>query len=255
MTVTGKFMWYELMTSDTRGAETFYGGVVGWTVQDVGHGRYSTFNTSKGGVAGLREIPEAQRAAGVKPGWVGYVSVDDVDAYARRFEAKGGRIHRPPEDIPGSGRFSLVGDPQGAALVLFKARPREDGGAPPDMPAPGYVGWRELVTTDGPSAFAFYADMFGWEKSTGHDMGPMGVYQLFAYDGADRGGVMTRPDHVPASFWGYYFRVDGIAAAAERIKAGGGAVVNGPHQVPGGDWIVQATDPQGAAFALTSPTA
>jgi len=140
-------------------------------------------------------------------------------------------------------------------LVLFKAEPRPDGVAPPALDAPGYPSWRELMTTDGPSAVEFYTGMFGWEKSTGHDMGPMGVYQLFAYDGADRGGIMTRPPQMPTSNWGYVFRVDAIGPATERLKAAGGSVLNGPMQVPTGDWIVQALDRQGAWFCLQSPNA
>jgi hypothetical protein len=196
------------------------------------------------------ETQPAARQSGAEPVWMGYVAVDDVDDYAGRFAAAGGAVRHAPDDIPGIGRFAVVADPQGAALVLFKPL---SGEAVPAHDAPGYPGWRELAATDGPSAFEFYAKMFGWEKSATHDMGPMGVYQLFAYDGADRGGMMTKPSFIPAPFWGYYFRVEAIAPAVEKIKAGGGAVINGPHQVPTGDWIVQATDPQGAKFALTSP--
>ena len=57
---------------------------------------------------------------------------------------------------------------------------------------------------------------------------------------------------MPAPFWNYYFQVDGIGAAMERLKAGGGSVVNGPMEVPGGNWIVQGLDPQGAMFSLLS---
>jgi hypothetical protein len=54
------------------------------------------------------------------------------------------------------------------------------------------------------------------------------------------------------SCWNFYFNVDSIKAAIERVKSGGGKVVNGPNEVPGGAWIVQAQDPQGAMFALVS---
>jgi len=64
--------------------------------------------------------------------------------------------------------------------------------------------------------------------------------------------MMTKPPMVPVPVWGYYFNVDTIQAAIERVKAGGGTIVNGPHQVPGGQWIVQGVDPQGANFALVS---
>lgn len=39
-------------------------------------------------------------------------------------------------------------------------------------------------------------------------------------------------------------------AAAERSKAKVGEHLYGPMEVPGGDWIVNATDPQGAMFSL-----
>ncbi|MGH7024852.1 MAG: VOC family protein [Caulobacteraceae bacterium] len=257
MSNVGKFTWYELMTTDAAAAAAFYGKVVGWTSAVMGSSSagtpYTVFSTAEGGVAGLMETPK--EATGMPPGWMGYISVDDVDDYARRFEAAGGAIHRAPADIPDIGRFSVVGDPQGAVIVLFKALPPANGAGPPSLDGPGYVGWRELLTTDGPSAMDFYGKMFGWDKSTGHDMGQMGVYQLFAYDGADRGGIMTRPAQMPVSVWGYYFGVDAIGAATERLKAAGGTVLNGPMQVPTGDWIVQGRDPQGAAFNLQSPNA
>ena len=57
------------------------------------------------------------------------------------------------------------------------------------------------------------------------------------------------------SAWSIYFRVDDVDAGAERIKANGGQVINGPMDVPGGDRIVNAVDPQGAAFSLHSKKA
>lgn len=257
MGVTGKFTWYELLTTDTDAAAGFYAKVVGWTPQSMASAdnpmHYTVFNTAEGGVAGLMELPPEAKAGGMPPSWVGYVGVDDVDAYAEKFVAAGGSIRRPPDDIPGVGRFAAVGDPQGAHLCLFKPAP--SGAVPPTGDGPGYPGWRELMTDNGPAAVEFYASMFGWEKSTGHDMGPMGVYQLLAYDGQDRMGIMTRPPQIPVSNWGYCFGVDGGAAAAERVKAAGGTVTNGPMQVPGGLWVVQAQDPQGAHFSVLSPNA
>ena len=252
MGVTGKFTWYELLTSDTSAAADFYAKVIGWKPAPQGSAadpmHYTVFETAAGGVAGLMKIPPD--AAGMPPSWVGYVSVDDVDAYAEKFVAAGGTIRRPPDDIPGVGRFAAVGDPQGAHLCLFK--PAAGGLAPPEGDGPGYPGWRELMTNDGPSAVDFYVGMFGWEKSTGHDMGPMGVYQLLAYDGRDRMGMMTKPPQIPVPNWGYCFGVDSATAAAERLKAAGGQVNNGPMQVPGGTWVVQVQDPQGAHFSLIS---
>ena len=86
------------------------------------------------------------------------------------------------------------------------------------------------------------------------DMGPMGSYRIFGADNIQLGGMMDKPDNIPASAWGFYVNVDGIDAAIGRIEANGGKVLMAPHEVPGGSWIVQAEDPQGASFALLSPT-
>ena len=71
---------------------------------------------------------------------------------------------------------------------------------------------------------------------------------------ARRGGRDHDPTaQTPASFWLYYVNVDALDPAVERIKSKGGQIVNGPNEVPGGQWIVQALDPQGAVFALVAP--
>ena len=53
-----------------------------------------------------------------------------------------------------------------------------------------------------------------------------------------------------ASCWLYYFNVSDIDAAVKRVKAGSGQLLSGPMEVPGGSWIAQCADPQGAMFAL-----
>jgi len=83
-------------------------------------------------------------------------------------------------------------------------------------------------------------------------MGPLGVYRVFAEHGKATGGMMTKPEEVPVPCWCYYFNVDGLDAATERVTAGGGQVVNGPMEVPDNSWIVQCLDPQGAFFCLVS---
>jgi predicted enzyme related to lactoylglutathione lyase len=250
----GKFFWYDVMTTDTVAAGNFYCNVVGWQTQGgtgTSGAEYTVFTVNGRGVAGLMPIPEDARRTGVRPAWMGYISVEDVDKAAGRLAREGGKVHRPPCEVPGIIRFAVVADPQGAGFLIAKGLVAD---APPELPigTPGTVGWRELYAVDGSSAFAFYETMFGWTKSEALDMGPMGIYQLFASGDSPVGGIMTKPATVAMPYWGYYFNVDGIDAAAERVTAGGGTVINGPHQVPGGQWIVQCTDPQGAAFALVA---
>ena len=196
------------------------------------------------------------RTGGARPGWLGYVQVADTDAAAASIAEAGGAVHMPPTDIPDIGRFALVADPGGAYFYVMTPTPRE-GEPPPeaDPASPGLVGWRELYAGDGEkAAFAFYSGQFGWETMEEMDMGPMGTYRIFGAGGEQMGGMMDKPADMPAPAWHFYFNVDGIDSAIGRITANGGQVLRDPHEVPGGSWIVQAADPQGAKFALLSPT-
>jgi predicted enzyme related to lactoylglutathione lyase len=78
----------------------------------------------------------------------------------------------------------------------------------------------------------------------------LGTYQLFSAGGETIGGMVTGPSNMPAAFWLYYFNVGDIEAAAKRVTAGGGRVLGGALELPGGSWVIQCADPQGAAFAL-----
>jgi predicted enzyme related to lactoylglutathione lyase len=250
-------MWYELMTSDQDGAEAFYRAVVGWKLADAGQPgmRYTILSAGERGMGGIMALPEGAAAGGLRPGWLGYVGVPDTDAAANRIAQAGGAIVRGPDDIPNVGRFAVVADPGGALFQLLTPLSREGAPPPPDPGAPGLVSWHELYSRAGQEkAFAFYASQFGWETLELMDMGAMGKYRIFGTGGVPMGGMMDAPENVPGSAWSFYVNADGIDAAVERIRANGGQVTMGPHEVPGGQWIVQATDPQGAAFALVSPT-
>ncbi len=184
----------------------------------------------------------------MRPCWVGYVKVDDADRAAAKVKQLGGKILMEPTDIPNVSRFAGVTDPKGEAFNLFK--PSQPGERAAVSSEPGQVGWHELHTTDWPKAFGFYTDMFGWLKGDSMDMGPMGTYQLFTINGIPSGAMFNSPAAQGARFWLYYFNVGNIDAAAKRVGDGGGKIMQGAMQVPGDRWVIQAADPQGAAFAL-----
>jgi len=250
--MASEFHWYELRTSDPKAAAAFYTKVVGWGTMDAGSPEfpYTVMTTDKGGVAGIGVVPPVPTA---KPGWIGYVAVDDVDAYAVKLAKAGGTVHTQPADIPGILRYADVADSQGTDFVIYHGFAAE--GPPQGQGEPGYMGWRELIATEAGAAFDFYSGLFGWTKGEAFDMGPMGSYQLFAAGGANIGGMMTRQYQGEPPRWNYYFRVDSTNAAIERLKAAGGTVVNGPQQVPSGEFVVQARDPQGLTFCLVSVNA
>jgi predicted enzyme related to lactoylglutathione lyase len=184
--------------------------------------------------------------------WYGYVDVPDVDAAVAAIAAAGGAIHMPPWDVPGVGRMAMVADPQGASFYVMA--PIGEGPSPSFGPGrPGHGGWHELHTSDWRAAEAFYGDRLGWARSDALEMGPAGTYLLFNAGGEAIGGMTTDPD-MARPMWLYYFCVDDIDAARHRVLNAGGDILSGPTQVPGGAWVVQAQDPQGAMFALTGPS-
>lgn len=255
----GKFIWCELMTPDTKAAGAFYSSVVGWTVKDMpmsGDMTYHLFEMGEGencpGIGGMMDFPPELEGK-MPPNWTGYVAVDDVDETIKEFLTLGGKVQREPEDIPGIGRFAVVADPHGAVLCIMMPLPMDNPPPAIGPEDPGNVGWHELYANDGSEALEFYGKVFGWTLDHDFDMGAMGKYHIFAHDGRAIGGMMTRMEGMPVPFWAYYFNVEAADAAVERITAGGGTVVHGPSEVPGGSWIVQATDPQGAFFCLVAP--
>jgi uncharacterized protein len=247
----GRFVWYELMTTDMEAAKAFYAGVVGWGTQDAsmpGMG-YTLFTVGNASVSGVLDLPEDARKLGMRPSWLGYVGVDDVDASVERFKRLGGTVYVAPTDIPNISRISVAVDPQTTMIALLKwLTPGQ--AQPTALSRPGRVGWHELIATDRESAFAFYAELFGWQKAEA-DTGEVGTYQLFSAGGETIGGMFTKPALVPAPYWLYYFNIGDIDAAVRRVNAGGGQILSGPIEVPGGNWVAKCTDPQGAIFALT----
>lgn len=118
----GALSWSELMTTDVAAARQFYGALFGWETEDdpVAETNYVMVKVGGEAVAGMMALPPEH--AGMPPAWGVYVTVDDVDATARQVETLGGKLLRPPEDIPGIGRFCVVQDPQGATLCAITYR-------------------------------------------------------------------------------------------------------------------------------------
>ncbi len=248
-TLPGRFVWYELMARNPAVARAFYGAVVGWQMQDVPMAgmTYTLLKAGETQVGGLMPLPAEAARGGLKPCWIPYVAVENVDDAAVQVENLGGSVHRAAVDIPGVGRFAVVAAPDGSLFYLFRPHAPRDAA---DRMASGHIGWRELHTTDAPHALSFYGALFGWGKGAVFDMGALGTYQQFTIAGLPAGGMFNSPAAQRGCFWLIYFNIGDIDAAAARVLAAGGQILNGARQVPGGAWIVQAADPEGAMFAL-----
>lgn len=261
MSYQGNPCWYELGTSDLDGACDFYAGVLGWQVADSGMEGFDYRLAKSDGdmVAGM--MSNAGQQGNPPPNWLIYFAVDDCDRAAADIKAAGGRVFKEPDDIPGTGRFAVAADPQGAVFGLLqpdmsrmseaeRARAEAGEGAFNQKKA-GHGNWNELMSSDPEAGFAFYASLFGWTKGEAMDMGDMGTYQLFRHKGGEIGGMMGLGD-TPMPVWLPYFGVDrAVTQIIEVIRSAGGTVHQGPIEVPGPAWIAVAQDPQGAWFAVT----
>ncbi len=247
----GQFVWFDLQTTDPKGAKAFYSEILGWKTSPSEQSGYEMWVAQETSVGGLMALPEEARKAGAPPFWLTYVSTKDVDATANKARQLGGRVLEPPKDIPKVGRFAVLSDPQGAAFALFT--PFNESDTPPGRDKLGHFGWNELNTTDWKAAWTFYSELFGWKPTQSMDMGAdLGEYFMFGPDPKTSIGGMSNAAHMMKAppHWLPYVNVRNIDEAVQRIPQKGGQVLNGPMEVPGGDRIAQCMDPQGGMFAV-----
>jgi uncharacterized protein len=260
----GSFIWYELMTPDPDAAAAFYASVIGWKIANhsdadpaSGGMDYRMIVRNDGGMAGgVLKLTDEMTAAGASPCWMPYFYVPDVDAEVAAIEAEGGKLLMPATDLP-VGRIAMLHDPQGVPIYLMNPI------APPDAPADAQsdvfdenavqrVRWNELASRDQEGSMAFYATHFAFEYNDKMPMGGMGDYCFISHHGQTLGAIMRKNWDTPV-LWDFYFGVPSVTVTKRAIESNGGTVMSGPMQVPGGDWIVFGTDPQGARFGVVGP--
>lgn len=242
-TIRGRFVWHELMTADSAAAHGFYNKVLGWSSQPAEHDpSYSMFAAATGPLGGT-----VAQSAGA-PGWLHYIGTTDLEATVRQAKELGASVTKEITPTGTGGSYAVLTDPQGASFAVYASSSDLGREKPPKR---GEFSWHELATSDPEAALKFYSALFGWENAGQHDMGPMGFYYLFSRNGNQIGGMFSRPPGMPGGpAWLGYVRVKDAQKAVKKVKSAGGTLINGPMEVPGGDWIAQFIDPQGAMFAV-----
>ncbi len=240
---SGTFCWADLATSDPDAARSFYEGLFGWEHEEVPVGEDSTYTMLR--MDGRSVCALYRQQAEGPPAWLSYVSLEDVDASARRAAELGGRKISGPMDVFEAGRMAVLADPQGAVFGLWQ--PKETFGAEL-VNDPGAMCLNQLNTSEPEGAQAFYGGLLGWRfEAVGAGEQPYwGIYN------GDRlnGGMMTLPADADApSHWLAYFTSTDLEASVARIEELGGRIVVPPLPIPSGR-ITVAQDPQGATFAL-----
>lgn len=247
----GRFVWYELLTSDPTAASDFYSKLIGWEARASSNDpSYREWVNAGTPIGGLMALPDDAKSMGAPPSWIGHIATPNVGKTAEQASKLGAKVLREPTEVPDVGKFAVLADPQGAVFAIFQ--PEGDTAAGHEQPQAGEVSWHELATTNAEAGFAFYTALFDWEIKQDTDMGEMGVYHMFGLEGkaSPMGGIFTKPPEMPVAAWLYYVKVGDVKETAKQVKKLGGKVLNGPMEVPGGDMIVQCMDPQGAATAF-----
>ena len=250
----GAFCWVELATTDATAAKAFYGGLFGWTPDDMSMGQGQTYTMLK--LAGLElgamyTLTEEMRRQGVPPNWMLYVNVESVDQTIAKAAAAGGQVVAGPFDVGDAGRMAVLRDPQGAVVSIWQDK-KHIG-----IRIAGVVGtlcWSELATTDRAKAREFYTTAFGWGAKISQ-MGPVEYTEWMAGE-MPAGGMleMTEEWHGAPPHWMPYFLVADCDVSAEKAAELGGKVVVPPRDVPKICRFAVLCDPQGAYFSVIKPT-
>jgi predicted enzyme related to lactoylglutathione lyase len=226
-------------------AAEFYGGVFGWSREDLGPDAdgYAMFRKDGKMVAGLGPATDPDRGTS----WTTYFATDDADDVARKVEANGGRVVAAPTDVMDEGRLAVFTDPAGAFFSVWQ--PGKHTGAEL-VNEPGSLTWNELTTSDIGALKTFYPRVLGVTiRDVSMDEGM--TYLLLQVDDRSVAGAMpTDPASGPsASSWSVYFAVDDCDSVYAKAIELGATSVAAPRESPPGRFAI-LTDPQGGTFSI-----
>lgn len=249
----GHFVWLELATTSQSAAKNFYSALFGWEAQDAPMGPdavYTMFRLNSRDVSGAFQISAEEHR--IPPHWQLYVAVDNADTAASRAAELGAKIIQPPMDIPNVGRMAVLQDPTGAMLSVFQPGVHKGMGITGE---PGAFCWADLQTPDRDRAAKFYGSVFGWEFTLGKDNDPDGYLHIKNH-GEFIGGLPPSrhlQPNVPPHWLAYIQSANCEAQTAKAAQLGAKVLVPTMAIEGAGNFSVVA-DPQGAVFALYSPS-
>lgn len=245
----GRFVWHDMMTTDLARSVEFYSELFGWSVRQEPGDDNPYRRISSGGqeIGGFIELDPQH---GVPSHWIGYVTVDDVDAACGRARKHGGKTPVPGTDIPNVGRFAVVSHPGGSYVSPFAPHELELT-VPEAETIPGRFCWNQLMSKDPAAAAEYYEGVFGW-TTTEQPLGD-GTYWLFRSGDAPAAGMMSigTQENYP-DFWMPYVEVHDVEDTCEEVESLGGQVMVQPSDVPDLARIAVTADPTGAILAVST---
>ncbi len=241
----GRFVWYDLVTDDVAAAKRFYGELFGWGFRsNPENDLFTVITLNDKAIGGIIledktewDLPAAR--------WFSSVSVEDVDGAVEAARDRSADIDVPPSDLPDRGRYSVLHDPQGAALVLLRAT-----GGDPSTTAEYGAGeflWTELWTRDAAAAVSFYEAVLGYDSEfTGDETRR---YFVMSRGGQPHAGIGQLPPVDANPAWLPYVAVGSVREIVGRVPELGGEVILPPEAVRRGSAALIA-DPAGGIIAV-----
>jgi uncharacterized protein len=245
----GSFCWVELATTDQNAAKTFYTSLFGWAVEDspMGPGDfYSMFKLSGRDTGAAYSMRKEQRAEGVPPHWMLYISVANADQAVAKAAQAGGTVLSPAFDVMDAGRMAVIQDPTGAIFSLWE--PKRSQGI--TITGDNTFCWADLSTPNPERAGKFYAELFGWQliKDEKDPSGYIHIKNGENFIGGIPPAAHRSPNAPP--HWLVYFQVAEAETATAKAAQLGGKILMPARKMENVGMISIVSDPQGAAFAL-----
>lgn len=248
----GRFVWYELATTNVGGAEEFYGKLFGWEFcSDYRRSGEPYRSFSLGGVE-LGGIIPLEPSWGDTPFWLPFVTAEDVDQSTADAVKLGGTMLSPAGSIVGFGERAVLRDPAGGVIAAFS------GGDPDELvstdePKAGTFIWNDLLSTNPEETGKFYCGLFGWQLFT-MDLGTDRPYYILKRGEVNEGGIVLKPETAEGpSAWLPYVAVSEVNEACLAAVQNGGAIFVPPSDLHGAGTYAIIGDPEGAMIALFAP--
>lgn len=254
-------VWADLSAPDQERAETFYGGLLGWTFDNRGadFGGYSIAMKDGNPIAGIMssqmQPPEGvltdDAPEDVPPAWTVYLGTDNIEDSVHSAQAAGATVIMPPMQVPGSGTMALIIDPAGATVGLWQAS--EFGGTTLAEGDHGHFAWFETMNNDYPKSVDFYRDALQWQITPMDDDEDDFRYATngAGYEASAGIGDTAMFSEASPSFWRVYFGVENTDQALKYVRENGGKVLAGPDDTPFGR-VATCEDDQGVLFMVVS---
>jgi predicted enzyme related to lactoylglutathione lyase len=241
--------WNELHTKDRDKAEAFYNTLFGWTSTPVEMGpeyTYHLLNRADNGEWFGGAHQQGPDETDQPTYWLVSLGTDDVDKATAKATELGATVIVEPADIPGTGRFAILSDPQGAVFGMLTY---SDGGTAPDTGlAPGCIVWHELVSSDPEASGNFYSAVFGFEVAQEQ----MDDLKATVFKQGDEmfGNILPKPSPEAPDAWVIYIEVQNAQETADLAKKSGGSVIVKPMPLPPIGTVAWLADPTGAVFGI-----